>query len=76
MYLWVRLPAELASAPFARRVLEEFGVVTLPGSAFGPAGEGYFRIALTVSPARLTEAITRIGRALEARRGAGVVAAS
>jgi LL-diaminopimelate aminotransferase len=76
MYLWVRLPAERASAPFARRVLEEFGVVTLPGSAFGPAGEGYFRIALTVSPARLTEAITRIGRALEARRGAGVAAAS
>jgi LL-diaminopimelate aminotransferase len=76
MYLWVRLPAEMASAPFARRSLEEFGVVTLPGSAFGPAGEGYFRIALTVSPARLSEAVSRIGRALEASRGAGVAAAS
>jgi LL-diaminopimelate aminotransferase len=76
MYLWVRLPAELASAPFARHALEEFGVVTLPGSAFGPAGEGYFRIALTVSPARLTEAVTRIGRALESFRGAGVALAS
>lgn len=76
MYLWVRLPAELASAPFARRTLEEFGVVTLPGSAFGPAGEGYFRIALTVSPARLSEAIARIGRALESARGAGVAVAS
>jgi LL-diaminopimelate aminotransferase len=76
MYLWVRLPAELASAPFARRTLEEFGVVTLPGSAFGPAGEGYFRIALTVSPARLTEAVARIGRSLEAVRGAGVALAS
>jgi LL-diaminopimelate aminotransferase len=76
MYLWVRLPAEMASAPFARRSLEEFGVVTLPGSAFGPAGEGYFRIALTVSPARLSEAVARIGRALEATRGAGVAVAS
>ena len=76
MYLWVRLPAELASAPFARRTLEEFGVITLPGSAFGPAGEGYFRIALTVSPARLTEAVTRIGRSLEVCRGAGVAVAS
>ena len=76
MYLWVRLPAELASAPFSRRTLEEFGVVTLPGSAFGPAGEGYFRIALTVSPARLTEAIGRIGRALEQFRGSGVALAS
>lgn len=76
MYLWVRLPAEMASAPFSRRTLEEYGVVTLPGSAFGPAGEGYFRIALTVSPARLGEAITRIGRALEVMRGAGVAVAS
>jgi len=76
MYLWVRLPAELDSAAFARQTLEEFGVVTLPGSAFGPAGEGYFRIALTVSPERLSEAITRIGRALEACREAGVAAAS
>lgn len=75
MYLWVRLPAEMASAPFARRTLEEFGVVTLPGSAFGPAGEGYFRIALTVSPARLVEAVGRIGRALAARE-AGVAVAT
>jgi LL-diaminopimelate aminotransferase len=61
MYLWVPLPAGVASAPFTRRVLEEFGVVTLPGSSFGPAGEGYFRIALTVSPERLTEAVIRLG---------------
>lgn len=74
MYLWVPLPEDVASAPFARRGLEEYGVVTLPGSAFGPAGEGYFRIALTVSPARLTEAIARLGRALASARGTGVAA--
>ena len=74
MYLWVPLPAGVPSAGFARRALEELGVVTLPGSAFGPAGEGYFRIALTVSPARLTEAVERLGRALEFVREAGVVA--
>lgn len=66
MYLWVPLPGGVRSAPFTRRALEEFGVVTLPGSSFGPAGEGYFRIALTVSPERLTEAVGRLGRALEA----------
>lgn len=66
MYLWIPLPPGLASAPFCRRLLEEFGVVTLPGSAFGPAGEGYFRIALTVSPARLTEAIARLGASVAA----------
>ena len=68
MYLWVRLPAELLSGPFARRLLTEFGVVTLPGSAFGPAGEGYFRIALTVGSDRLKEAALRLGRILEATR--------
>ena len=78
MYLWVPLPPGIPSAAFARRTLEEFGVVTLPGSAFGPAGEGYFRIALTVDPARISEAVERIGRALGTQRprGAGVEAAS
>jgi LL-diaminopimelate aminotransferase len=71
MYLWVALPAEVPSAVFARRSLEEAGVVVLPGSAFGPAGEGYFRIALTVGPARLGEAVARLGEMLERmRRGA------
>jgi len=74
MYLWVPLPAGVPSAPFTRRVLEEHGVVTLPGSSFGPAGEGYFRIALTVSPERLTEAVGRIGKALEAVQEADVAA--
>jgi LL-diaminopimelate aminotransferase len=71
MYLWVALPDEVPSAVFARRSLEEAGVVVLPGSAFGPAGEGYFRIALTVGAARLAEAATRLGEMLERmRRGA------
>jgi LL-diaminopimelate aminotransferase len=71
MYLWVALPDEVPSAVFARRSLEEAGVVVLPGSGFGPAGEGYFRIALTVGSARLAEAAGRLGEMLERmRRGA------
>jgi LL-diaminopimelate aminotransferase len=64
MYLWIPLPPGVPSAPFVRHVLETEGVVTLPGSGFGPAGEGYFRIALTVSPDRIADAVARIGRAL------------
>ena len=56
MYLWIPLPAGTASAAFATRTLEETGTVVLPGSAFGPAGEGFFRIALTVGADRLREA--------------------
>ena len=64
MYLWVPLPPGIASAAFTRFALESEGVVTLPGSGFGPAGEGYFRIALTVGADRLEEAIGRLGKAL------------
>lgn len=64
MYLWVPLPAGIASADFSARALEEQGVALLPGSAFGAAGEGYVRIALTVSPDRLQEAVRRLGRVL------------
>jgi LL-diaminopimelate aminotransferase len=68
MYLWVALPAGTASAAFATRALEETGVVVLPGSAFGPAGEGFFRIALTVGADRLRTAAGRLGQTLEATR--------
>lgn len=71
MYLWVALPEGVPSAAFARRALEETGAVVLPGSSFGPAGEGYFRIALTVGADRLREAAGRLGQMLQAsRRGA------
>ena len=69
MYLWVPMPKGIPSAPFTRRVLEESGVVLLPGSGFGPAGEGFFRIALTVGPARLAEGIARVGRMLATVQG-------
>lgn len=70
MYLWVPLPSGLPSAAFAKLALETTGVVVLPGSAFGPAGEGFFRIALTVGAERLVLAAERLGSVLErARRG-------
>jgi LL-diaminopimelate aminotransferase len=68
MYLWIPLPEGVASAAFARRALEDTGVVVLPGSGFGPAGEGFFRIALTVSAERLRTAAGRLGRTLDATR--------
>jgi LL-diaminopimelate aminotransferase len=66
MYLWVPLPEGLASAAFQKRALEEVGVVTLPGSAFGAGAEGFFRIALTVATPRLLEAAERLGKVLAA----------
>lgn len=76
MYLWVALPAGVASKPFAMHALQEEGVLVLPGSAFGPAGEGYFRIALTVPASRLVEAVARLSRALASVPDAGGVGAA
>jgi succinyldiaminopimelate transaminase len=46
MYLWLELPDAFEHAEaFAARLLEA-GIVVSPGSFFGPAGEGYFRMAL------------------------------
>jgi LL-diaminopimelate aminotransferase len=66
LYLWIPLPDGVASAAFQKRALEDVGVVTLPGTAFGAGAEGFFRIALTVPTSRLIEATERLGKVLAA----------
>jgi len=60
MYLWVPVPGGGSSETYARRLLLEQGVAVLPGAALGQGGEGFFRIALTVSEERLREAAERM----------------
>jgi LL-diaminopimelate aminotransferase len=60
IYVWAPVPAGHTSASFAEEVLEQAGVVVSPGSAYGPNGEGFFRISLTVPDDRLTEAVERM----------------
>ena len=73
MYLWVPLPEGVPSGEFARALIEREGVVVLHGSSFGPSGEGFFRVALTVGPERLREAVGRMAKVLE---HSGVVGAA
>ena len=63
-YIWVRVPDGYTSATFTELVLEEAGVVVSPGPSFGPSGEGYVRISLTVADERLEEAAQRIASSL------------
>ncbi|HYS68731.1 MAG TPA: aminotransferase class I/II-fold pyridoxal phosphate-dependent enzyme [Gemmatimonadaceae bacterium] len=65
MYIWCPLPKNIPSAVFGERLLQDEGVVVLPGSAFGPGGEGFFRVSFITSPDRLREAATRAGRVLK-----------
>jgi LL-diaminopimelate aminotransferase len=63
IYIWAPVPDGFASAAeYCEHVLEEAAVVISPGGAYGPSGEGYFRISLTTPDDRLTEAVARLGK--------------
>ncbi len=59
-YVWAKCPIGYTSMDFISMVLDEVGVVLIPGNGFGNCGEGYFRIALTVDADRMREAMARI----------------
>ena len=59
-YVWCPIPAKYKSKDFTTLLLREAGIVTTPGSGFGEPGEGYIRMALTVTKERIEEAVSRI----------------
>ena len=59
-YVWVKTPHGLSSWEFFDKLLETVNVVGTPGSGFGAAGEGYFRISAFNSRANVEEAMQRI----------------
>src|ERR687894_3003710 len=60
IYVWAPVPEGHTSASYCEMVLEESGVVISPGGAYGPNGEGFFRISLTIDDERLAEAVERL----------------
>jgi LL-diaminopimelate aminotransferase len=64
IYIWAPVPQGHTSASYCELVLEESGVVVSPGGAYGPNGEGWFRISLTVPDERLVEALERLRSSL------------
>jgi LL-diaminopimelate aminotransferase len=63
-YVWIRVPEGHDSATFTELVLEQAGVIVSPGPSFGPSGEGFVRVSLTVPDERLEEAAGRIASSL------------
>lgn len=59
-FFWVRSPRR-DDLRVARRLLVRAGVLVAPGSAFGAAGEGFLRIALTRDAAQIEAALARLG---------------
>jgi LL-diaminopimelate aminotransferase len=63
IYVWAPVPPGFANAAeYCEHVLERAAVVISPGGAYGPNGEGFFRISLTTPDDRLLEAVQRLSR--------------
>ncbi|MEM0950714.1 MAG: LL-diaminopimelate aminotransferase [Cyanobacteria bacterium P01_H01_bin.74] len=62
-YLWLPVPTGMKSVDFVSLLLDKCGVVVPPGTGYGAEGEGFFRVALTVSEERLAEVIQRMDSA-------------
>ncbi len=63
IYIWAPIPSGFSSsADYCAHVLDRTGVVISPGAAYGPSGEGFFRISLTTPEDRLREAVDRLRR--------------
>lgn len=57
--------AGMTSEAFAQFLAEKQGVVTVPGSSFGPIGEGHIRLSYATSYDKLEEALCRIEKAVK-----------
>ena len=68
MFVWQKIPERYlkgrTTLDFAMQLLQDANVVVSPGSAFGPLGEGYLRLAVVENEDRLRQAVRQIGRAL------------
>lgn len=61
-YIWLKTPDNLTSWEFFDKLLHGVNVVGTPGSGFGPAGEGYFRLTAFGSAEKTKEAVERIAK--------------
>jgi LL-diaminopimelate aminotransferase len=63
-YVWVPVPSGHTSASFSKLLLEDAGVLAIPGLGYGKHGDGYVRMSLTVNGdkngERIQEAVDRI----------------
>jgi LL-diaminopimelate aminotransferase len=60
MFVWLPVPPRFTSERWTTHLIEETGVVVTPGHAFGPGGEGWFRVSLVAEVPVLDEVIERL----------------
>jgi len=64
IYVWAPVPRGYTSADFAGLLLKDAGILLTPGAVYGPHGEGFVRLSLTVqggnAEAKIAEAVRRV----------------
>ena len=61
MFVWAKIPAHFNdSLEFVTKLFEQTGVLVTPGSAFGPSGEGYVRMALVQDDEAIGKAVNAV----------------
>jgi len=65
IYIWLPVPRGFDSISFSKDVLDRAGVFFTPGNVYGPSGEGYVRVSLTVPDERIELAIERLKEAFK-----------
>ena len=60
LYVWARVPVGYTSAEYTGLLLEERDIVVTPGSGYGPHGEGYIRLSLTIADEDLERGLERL----------------
>jgi len=64
-YVWARTPGEMDDWDFFEILLKKAGIVITPGSGFGSAGRGYFRLTSFADRARTVEAMERLEHCID-----------
>jgi LL-diaminopimelate aminotransferase len=68
LYIWARVPEGYNSTDFTTELLDQVGVAVTPGVEYGPSGEGYIRLSLTIPDASLVKGLSRLSGWRNTRR--------
>jgi LL-diaminopimelate aminotransferase len=60
MFVWLPIPTGFGAQEWTKHLIDKAGVVVTPGNAFGPGGEGFFRVSLIADKPVLDAAIERM----------------
>jgi LL-diaminopimelate aminotransferase len=68
LYIWAKVPDGYNSVEFTADLLDQVGVAVTPGVGYGPSGEGYVRLSLTIPDVSLVKGLSRLSGWRNTRR--------